>query len=73
MDGSINALVEHDYEIFVNCTALNFEALEEKLDAHCFFMIADYVNAPQSSKVFNERIRDRICELSEKLASKRCA
>ena len=31
-------------------------------------MIADYVNAPQSSKVFNERIRDRICELSEKLA-----
>ena len=44
------------------------KALEEKLGAHCFFMIADYVNAPQSSKVFNERIRDRICELSEKLA-----
>lgn len=68
VDGSINALVEHDYEIFRELYALNFEALEEKLGAHCFFMIADYVNAPQSSKVFNERIRDRICELSEKLA-----
>ena len=60
--------MEHDYEIFRELYALNFEALEEKLGAHCFFMIADYVNAPQSSKVFNERIRDRICELSEKLA-----
>ena len=68
VDGSINALVEHDYEIFRELYVLNFEALEEKLGAHCFFMIADYVNAPQSSKVFNERIRDRICELSEKLA-----
>ena len=68
VDGSINALVEHDYEIFRELYALNFEALEEKLGAHCFFMIADYVNAPQSSKVFNERIHDRICELSEKLA-----
>ena len=68
VDGSINALVEHDYEIFRELYALNFEALEEKLGAHCFFMITDYVNAPQSSKVFNERIRDRICELSEKLA-----
>ena len=68
VDGSINALVEHDYEIFRELYALDFDALEEKLGAHCFSMIADYVNAPQSSKVFNERIRDRICELSVKLA-----
>ena len=68
VDGSINALVEHDYEIFRELYALDFDALEEKLGANCFSMIADYVNAPQSSKVFNERIRDRICELSVKLA-----
>ena len=29
-------LVEHDYEIFRELYALNFEALEEKLGAHCF-------------------------------------
>ena len=58
---------EYEKQLRAN-NALDFDALEEKLGAHCFSMIADYVNAPQSSKVFNERIRDRICELSVKLA-----
>ena len=37
VDGSINALVEHDYEIFRELYVLNFEALEEKLGAYPLF------------------------------------
>ena len=71
-EGSINALVKHDFEIFMELYALDFEKLEERLLTHCFSMVRDFVNSPRNSKVFNERIRDRICRLSVKLAAAEC-
>lgn len=69
VEGSINELVKHDFEIFMELYALDFAKLEEQLSAHCFSMIQNFENSPQNSKVFNERIRDRICRLSVKLAA----
>ena len=68
VEGSINALVKHDFEIFMELYALDFDRLEEELTAHCFCMIENYVSGAANGKIFNERIRDRICRLSVKLA-----
>lgn len=67
--GSINDLAKHDFEIFLECYALDFAALERKLSVNCFSFLENYVNAAENSKMFNERIRDRICRLSVQLAA----
>lgn len=65
--GSINGLALHDFEVFKELYDFNFAPLEEKLGASCFSLISDYQNINDSSKMFNKRIRDRICTLSKKL------
>lgn len=67
VEGSINALAKHDFEIFRELYGLDFEELENVIDAECFSFIRNYVNVGENSKMFNERIRDRICKLSVKL------
>lgn len=67
IEGSINKVALHDFEIFRELFAYDFETLEETLDVDCLSILEDYQNVKGHGKVFNERIRDRICELSAKL------
>lgn len=66
-EGSINQVALHDFEIFRELFAYNFEELGNALGIDCLSILADYQNAKGHGKVFNKRIRDRICELSRKL------
>ncbi|MDD2958181.1 MAG: ATP-binding protein [Lachnospiraceae bacterium] len=68
VEGGINQIALHDFQIFMGLFATNFHEIEEKLQIFVYPMIADYGNASDDRKIFNRRIRDRICTLSVKLA-----
>ena len=67
VEGSINQIALHDLEIFKELFDYDFAPLEEALGANVFHILTNYVNTKAGSKVFNKRIRDRICELSKAL------
>lgn len=67
IEGSINKVAMHDFEIFRELFAYDFQTLQETLEVDCLSILEDYQNVKGHGKVFNERIRDRICELSAKL------
>ena len=66
--GSINEVALHDFSVLKELFDYHFEELEEKLDAGCLSLLFDYKNVNERSKVFNKRIRDRICSLSRALS-----
>ncbi len=65
--GSINEAVLHDMEIFREFFAVDFEDLNKTIPVEGYRLIADYTAAEQESKVYNSRIRDRICTLAKDL------
>ncbi|MCC8107307.1 MAG: ATP-binding protein [Clostridiales bacterium] len=67
-DGSLLTLAKHDFTIFMRLFALDFSGLEEKLDVGFFEEILHYRRGAAEGRVFNRRIRDRICELAAQLA-----
>lgn len=67
IEGSINKIAMHDFEIFRELFSYDFSGLEEALEADCLSVLEDYQNVKGHGKVFNKRIRDHICELSTKL------
>ncbi len=68
VQGSINQVALHDFAIFQEMFDCDLTVLEEELHAGCIPLLFDYENINNESKLFNKRIRDRICELSVKLA-----
>ncbi len=69
VEGSINQAALHDFKIFKELFAYDFKDLENSLDVDCLSILEDYQNVKGHGKVFNKRIRDRICDLSKKLAA----
>lgn len=69
VEGTINQAALHDLEIFRELFAYDFTNLAEKTDASCLNLMWDYKCGSGHGKVFNKRIRDRICELGSKLAN----
>lgn len=69
IEGSINTITLHDFEIFRELFAYDFTILEKALGVECLSVLMHYENVKGHGKVFNKRIRDRICELSEKLGT----
>ena len=69
IEGSINTITLHDFEIFRELFAYDFNILEKALGVNCLSVLMHYENVKGHGKVFNKRIRDRICELSEKLGT----
>jgi predicted AAA+ superfamily ATPase len=69
IEGSINTITLHDFEIFRELFAYDFTILEKALGVKCLSVLMHYENVKGHGKVFNKRIRDRICELSEKLGT----
>lgn len=67
VEGSINDVALHDFEIFKELYDYDFKKLEESLSVNVTGMIENYHQAGAHGKVYNKRIRDRICELSLKL------
>lgn len=67
-EGSINEVALHDIEIFKELFDYDFSELQEVLGAACLSVIVDYQGVKGHGKVFNKRIRDRICDLCRSLA-----
>lgn len=68
VDGSINEIARHDFDIFKELFDYDFQGMEKSLDAGCLNLLMDYQNVKGGGKVFNRRIRDRICDLARALA-----
>ena len=67
IEGSINEIALHDFEIFRYFFEFDLEDLGRKLGVDCIPVLLHYERFEGNGKVFNSRIRDRICELSVKL------
>lgn len=69
VEGSINCAALHDFEIFKELFDYDFSGMERSLGTDCLSVLVDYEGSGGHGKVFNQRIRDRICELSAHLAA----
>ncbi len=67
-EGSLLELARHDFAIFRELFAYDFTELEQRLQAGFFEELLHYRRTEATGKLFNRRIRDRICELSRQLA-----
>lgn len=68
VEGTINAFAMRDFEIFKQLYDFDLKELEKIYPSVDSSLITDYQNINEGSKVFNKRIRDRICTLAQKLA-----
>ncbi|MDO5337110.1 MAG: ATP-binding protein [Eubacteriales bacterium] len=66
--GSINQLAAHDFSIFREFYLFELTELDELLGTSYGMLLSDYENVDAGSKLFNKRIRDRICEMSVRLS-----
>jgi len=66
--GTINQAVLHDIVIFRELFDYDFSDLLKVLHIQGFELITDYVSSESESKVYNGRIRERICSLAVKFA-----
>lgn len=69
LEGSINELALHDFKIFKGFYDFDLNNIDAKLGTDCASILCDYVAPHDTGKMFNERIRDRICDLSKTLAA----
>ena len=69
VEGSINEIALHDLGIFKELFDYNFTELEKNLGAGCIQVLMDYHGASRTGKVFNRRVRDRICTLAGALGT----
>ena len=68
IDGSLNQVALHDFEIFKELFDYDFRKMEEAFGVDCISMIKEYAGDSSHGNVFNKRIRDRICDLAKSLA-----
>ena len=66
--GTINELALHDFVIFKEMFEYDFSEVAEALNIECINLILDYDGVDDAGKIFNKRVRDRICELGTALA-----
>ena len=69
VEGSINELAGNDFAIFKELYDFDLEKLGSVFGTACCKVICDYQNVNGNSKMFNSRIRDRICSMSRTLAA----
>lgn len=71
VQGSINDIALHDFAIFKEFFDFDLHRLEEAFSVQGIDVLMDYESMDKGSKVFNKRIRDRICELGVTLGRTR--
>ena len=67
IEGSINEVALHDFSIFKELFDYDFSGLENALGAGCIQVLMGYTNGSRAGKIFNRRVRDRICTLAKAL------
>lgn len=67
--GTINRAVLHDIAIFKEFYDYDFMKMAEALGVSDFDLVLDYESNTQESRVYNTRIKDRICTLAEKFCA----
>ncbi|MEE1196619.1 MAG: ATP-binding protein [Lachnospiraceae bacterium] len=67
VDGSINEVALHDFRRFKELYDYDLQILGKELGSTQCSIICNYKNINDGSKMFNKRIRDRICSLSVRL------
>lgn len=67
VEGSINDVAMHDFQIFKEFFDWNLGQMGEELQTDCIAMIENYTNINRDSKVYNKRVRNRICDLAKAL------
>ena len=68
VEGSINHLALHDFEIFKELYDFDLAVFDKAFGTDCADFLCNYVNTGCNSKVYNQRICDRICDMSRMLA-----
>ncbi|MBQ2986045.1 MAG: ATP-binding protein [Tyzzerella sp.] len=68
VNGSINDIALHDLQIFRELYEYDLHRIEKALDVTFVSMLENYENVKGHGKVFNQRIRDSICDLAVALA-----
>ena len=66
IEGTINEAVLHDIVIFKALFDYDFSVMIKYLDVTGFDLICNYKASNEESKVYNQRIKERICTLAEK-------
>ena len=68
VEGSINSLALNDFEIFKELYDFDLKVFDEIFHTSCCETLCSYENINGNSKMYNQRIRDRICNMSKTLA-----
>ena len=68
VEGTINQAVLHDIVIFKEFFDYDFSDMVQTLQVSGFELIGNYISSDSESKVYNSRIRERICSLAQKFA-----
>ncbi len=66
VQGTINAVALHDIEIFKEFFDYDFNDMVQSLGIQGFELLLEYEVSSAQGKVYNLRIRDRICALAQK-------
>ena len=64
--GSINDLAKNDFQIFKELYDFDITVFDKVFGTVCCRVICDYQTPDENSKLFNTRIRDRICQMSKR-------
>ena len=68
-EGTISRLAELDFIIFRQMFLYDFKRLKAVCTDNALDMVLNYKRSDDAGKIFNKRIRDRICSLSKTLAN----
>lgn len=68
VEGSINKVALHDFAILKNYFDFDLKLIEKELNMPILSILEDYENVKTTRKIFNSRIRNRICDLAIDLA-----
>ncbi|MDO4284676.1 MAG: ATP-binding protein [Eubacteriales bacterium] len=73
VEGTVNEAALHDIAIFKQLYDYDFGPLTAALDMPFFGMVLSYEPCPEAGRIYNTRIRDRICALARQMSGARTA
>ena len=68
VNGSINELALNDFGVFKELYDFDLTVLDKLFHTSCCSILCNYEAPQDTGKMFNKRIRDRICDMSKTLA-----
>lgn len=71
-EGSVNELVKHDLEIFLELFNYDFSEIENLLDINCFSIITNYNAVVKKEQLYNKDVSIKVQELSHAIEGVSC-